>query len=44
MNDLKCRCGKKITKRENKLNAGLCNKCLQKALAAMARQIAKERE
>lgn len=38
---LRCPCGKRITKRQVKLNSGLCNECLQKALRATAREIAK---
>ena len=34
-------CGKAITRREKRLNAGLCNTCFGKALRATAREIAK---
>lgn len=33
------RTGKTITKREKRLNAGLCNSCLQAALRAEARRL-----
>ena len=37
-------CRKPLTARQEKLNAGLCDSCLQAALKAEARRIAKERE
>jgi len=43
MAELRCRCGKTITRREKKLNAGLCDECFTKALRATAREIAKRR-
>ena len=39
MSELKCRCGNTITKREKRMNAGLCDKCLQAALRAEARRL-----
>lgn len=33
-------CGKEISKREDRLNAGLCSECFQQACAAAAREIA----
>lgn len=41
MANLRCPCGKPITRREKRLNAGLCDKCFAKACAATAREIAK---
>jgi hypothetical protein len=38
---MKCKCGKEISRREKRLNAGLCDTCLQKALRAEAKRIAK---
>lgn len=34
-------CGKPITRREKRLNAGLCTGCFEKACRATAREIAK---
>lgn len=43
MANLRClSCGKPVTRREKKLNAGLCNGCFAKALRATAREIAKK--
>ena len=36
------RCGKKITSRELKLNAGLCTDCFQDACRAMAEDVGKD--
>jgi hypothetical protein len=45
MPDRTCRsCGQGISRRETKLNAGLCDKCLQAALRAIAGEIAKRRK
>jgi NMD protein affecting ribosome stability and mRNA decay len=41
MSELRCKCGKEISKREKQLNAGLCDACLQAALRAEAKRIAK---
>jgi len=38
---MKCPCGREISRREKRLNAGLCDKCLQAALRAEAKKIAK---
>ena len=35
-------CPAEITEREERLNAGLCDECLPKALAAAAREIARD--
>ena len=39
---MNCKCGKKISSREKKLNAGLCDACLQLALRETAKEIAKK--
>jgi hypothetical protein len=33
------KCGKEITRKENKLNSGFCDDCLKLALAAWARKL-----
>lgn len=38
------RCRREISKREKRLNAGLCNGCLQAALREEARRIARRLE
>ena len=38
------KCKKVITRREKKLNAGLCDACLALALRAIARDIARKKD
>lgn len=42
MANLKCRCGKPITRHEKRMNGGLCSACLQAALRAEAKKIISE--